>query len=79
MPPGKRVEIRMRKQGWFQVAVVVSRGLGKALGFKQAMVDWSIGHRAKPRKGNDTGLGITRCSRCNHNIFPDRAHDTNDG
>ena len=25
------------------------------------------------------GLGITRCSRCNHIIFPDRAYDTNEG
>jgi len=38
MSPGKRVEIRMRKQGWFQVAVVVERAMGKALHFKEAIV-----------------------------------------
>ena len=69
----------MLKQDWFQVAVVGQRTLGKALRFKEAMVDWSIGHCAKPRKWNDTGLGITWCTRCNHNIFPDRAHDSNEG
>jgi len=61
------------------VAVVVSRALGKALGFKEAMILWSVGHCEKPRKWSATGLGITQCSRCDHNIFPDRAHDTNEG
>jgi len=43
------------------------------------MVYWSIGHCAKSRKLKDTWLGITGYSPCNHNVFPDRAHDTNEG
>ena len=52
---------------------------GETLGLKEAMVDRRIGHCAKPGKWNDIGFGITRCRPCNHNIVPDRAHDTNEG